>query len=138
LIIGLSRGTHRGHVARAALEAIALSVADVVECMQRDSGVKLRHLRVDGGASGNDLLMQIQADVLGLTVERPAVVETTALGAALLAGLAAGFFADATAVADARRVERRFDPRITADERRRMLATWRDAVERSKGWARVR
>ena len=138
LIIGLSRGTSRGHVARAALEAIALSVADVVECMQRDSGVALRHLRVDGGASGNDLLMQIQADVLGLVVERPAVVETTALGAALLAGLAAGFFADATAVADARRVERRFEPRITAEERRRMLATWRDAVERSKGWARAR
>jgi glycerol kinase len=106
--------------------------------MQRDSGVALRHLRVDGGASGNDLLMQIQADVLGLVVERPAVVETTALGAALLAGLAAGFFADATAVADARRVERRFEPRITAEERRRMLATWRDAVERSKGWARAR
>jgi glycerol kinase len=138
LIIGLSRGTSRGHVARAALEAIALSVADVVECMQRDSGVELRHLRVDGGASGNDLLMQIQADALGLAVERPAVVETTALGAALLAGLAAGFFADATAVADARRVERRFEPRITAEERRRMLATWRDAVERSKGWARAR
>jgi glycerol kinase len=138
LIIGLSRGTSRGHVARAALEAIALSVADVVECMQRDSGVALRHLRVDGGASGNDLLMQVQADVLGLVVERPAVVETTALGAALLAGLAAGFFADATAVADARRVERRFEPRITAEERRRMLATWRDAVERSKGWARAR
>jgi glycerol kinase len=138
LIIGLSRGTSRGHVARAALEAIALSVADVVECMQRDSGVALRHLRVDGGASGNDLLMQIQADVLGLVVERPAVVETTALGAALLAGLAAGFFADATAVTDARRLERRFEPRITAEERRRMLATWRDAVERSKGWARAR
>jgi glycerol kinase len=138
LVIGLSRGTHRGHVARAALEAIALSVADVVECMERDSGVKLRHLRVDGGASGNDLLMQIQADVLGLAVERPAVVETTALGTALLAGLAAGFFADAGAVADARRVERRFEPRMTAETRRRLRATWSDAVERSKGWARAR
>ena len=138
VIIGLSRGTHRGHVARAALEAIALSVAEVVECMQRDSGVPLRHLRVDGGASGNDLLMQIQADVLGLPVERPAVVETTALGAALLAGLAAGFFPDAEAVADARRVEKRFEPRLGDEERRRMLAIWRDAVERSKGWARPR
>jgi len=138
LIIGLSRGTNRGHVARAALEAIALSVADVVDCMQQDSGVALNRLRVDGGASGNDLLMQIQADVLGLPVERPVVVETTALGAALLAGLEAGFFADAAAVADARCVERRFEPGIGAEARRRMLAAWRDAVERSKGWARSR
>jgi glycerol kinase len=138
LIIGLSRGTHRGHVARAALEAIALSVGDVVECMQRDSGVPLRHLRVDGGASANDLLMQIQADVLGIAVERPRVVETTALGAALLAGLAAGFFPDAAAVADARLVERRFEPRISDADRRRLVATWRDAVERSRAWAKVR
>lgn len=138
LVIGLSRGTRRGHVARAALEAIALSVADVVACMQRDSGVALRRLRVDGGASGNDLLMQIQADVLGITVERPASVETTALGAALLAGLAAGFFPDAAAVADAQRVQRRFEPRMADDARRRLLAMWQDAVERSKGWARAR
>ncbi len=138
LMIGLSRGTHRGHVARAALEAIALSVADVVECMQRDSGLPLRQLRVDGGAAANDLLMQIQADVLGIAVERPAVVETTALGAALLAGLASGVFPSAAAVADARRIERRFEPQITADARRRMLATWRDAVDRCRGWARPR
>ena len=138
MIIGLSRGTHRAHVARAALEAIAFSVADVVACMQRDSGTPLRHLRVDGGASANDLLMQIQADVLGMAVERPAVVETTALGAALLAGLAVGFFPDAAAVPDARRVARRFEPRIDAESRRRMLATWHDAVERSRAWARPR
>jgi glycerol kinase len=138
LIIGLSRGTHRAHVARAALEAIALSVADVVECMQRDSGVPLRHLRVDGGASANDLLMQIQADILGLPVERPVVLETTSLGAALLAGLAVGFFSDEAAVADARRVERRFEPAVDAESRRRLLATWRDAVDRSKNWARSR
>ena len=138
MIIGLSRGTHRAHVARAALEAIALSVADVVDCMQRDAGVTLGHLRVDGGASGNDLLMQIQADVLGLPVGRPAVRETTALGAALLAGLAVGFFADAAAVDDARRLDRRFEPAMDAESRRRLVATWRDAVERSKGWARSR
>jgi glycerol kinase len=138
MIIGLSRGTHRAHVARAALEAIALSVADVVECMQRDSDVALRHLRVDGGASANDLLMQIQADVLGLPVERPAVLETTALGAALLAGLAVGFFADPAAVADARRIARRFEPRLDAEPRRRLLAAWHDAVGRSKAWARSR
>jgi len=138
MIIGLSRGTHRAHVARAALEAIALSVADVVDCMQRDAGVALGHLRVDGGASGNDLLMQIQADVLGLPVERPAVRETTALGAALLAGLAVGFFADAAAVDEARRLDRRFEPVMDAEARRRLVATWHDAVERSKGWARSR
>ena len=138
MIIGLTRGTHRAHVARAALEAIALSVSDVVECMQRDAGVPLRHLRVDGGASGNDLLMQIQADVLGLPVERPVVLETTALGAALLAGIAVGFFADPAAVSDARRVERRFEPRLEAEPRRRLRAAWHDAVERCKGWARGR
>ena len=137
MIIGLSRATHRAHVARAALEAIALSVADVVDCMQEDAGVKLERLRVDGGASANDLLLQIQADVLGLTVDRPAVRETTALGAALLAGMAVGFYADATAVADARRVERSFTPRMEAADRARLRALWRDAVERSRGWARA-
>jgi glycerol kinase len=137
MIIGLSRATHRAHIARAALEAIALSVADVVDCMQEDSGVTLERLRVDGGASANDLLLQIQADVLGLTVDRPAVRETTALGAALLAGMAVGFYADATAVADARRVERSFTPRMEAADRARLRALWRDAVERSRGWARA-
>jgi len=137
MIIGLSRATHRAHIARAALEAIALSVADVVDCMQVDSGVTLERLRVDGGASANDLLLQIQADVLGLTVDRPAVRETTALGAALLAGMAVGFYADATAVADARRVERSFTPRMEAADRARLRALWRDAVERSRGWARA-
>jgi glycerol kinase len=135
LIIGLSRATHRGHVARAALEAIALSVAEVVESMQADAGTPLRRLRVDGGATGNDLLMQIQANVLGLPVERPAVRETTALGAALLAGLATCFFPDTSAVAAARRVERTFEPAMDSTERRRLLAAWRDAVARSKAWA---
>ncbi len=138
LIIGLSRGTLRGHVARAALEGIALSVADVVDCMQRDSGVALSHLRVDGGASGNDLLMQIQADVLGIPVERPVVLETTALGAALLAGIATGVFADAAAANAARCVDRRFEPQADAAWRQRTLTTWRDAIERSRGWARGR
>jgi glycerol kinase len=137
MIIGLSRATHRAHVARAALEAIALSVADVVDCMQEDAGVTLERLRVDGGASANDLLLQIQADVLGLSVDRPVVRETTALGAALLAGMAMGFYADATAVADARRVEQTFTPRMEAAARARLRALWRDAVERSRGWARA-
>ena len=136
LMIGLSRATGKGHIARAALESIALSVADVVDCMQQDAGVSLGRLRVDGGASSNDLLMQMQADVLGLPVERPAVLETTSLGAALLAGLATEFFADHAAVDEARRVERVFEPRVAEEDRARLLRRWRDAVERSLGWAR--
>lgn len=135
MIIGLSRATHRGHIARAALEAIALSVADVVESMQADAGLPLRRLRVDGGATANNLLLQIQADLLGIPVERPAVRETTALGAALLAGLATGFYPDTTAVAGARRIERTFRPSIDPVSRQRLLATWSDAVGRSKAWA---
>ncbi|MFM8291757.1 MAG: glycerol kinase GlpK [Planctomycetia bacterium] len=135
MIIGLSRATHRAHFARAALEAIALSVADVVACMEQDAGARLGRLRVDGGAAANDLLLQIQADLLGLPVDRPAVLETTALGAALLAGMVVGFYADAAAVAGARRVERSFEPRMDQAIRDRMRARWRDAVERSKGWA---
>ncbi len=135
-ILGLSRATTRGHLARAALQAIALSVADVAACMERDAGVRLSRLRVDGGASGNDLLMQLQADVLGLPVDRPAVLETTALGAALLAGLASGFFATAADVAAARRVARTFEPQLPEAARERLLNRWRDAVSRSAGWAR--
>jgi glycerol kinase len=135
LMIGISRATGRGHIARAAIESIALSVADVVDCMQQDAGVRLGRLRVDGGASSNDLLMQMQADVLGLSVERPAVLETTSLGAALLAGLATAFFPDHAAVAEAQRVERVFEPQMAEDARTRLLARWRNAVERSRGWA---
>jgi len=135
MIIGISRATTRGHLARAALDAIALSVADVVGCMERDAGVRPARMRVDGGASGNDLLMQIQADVLGLPVERPVVRETTALGAALLAGLATGFFPDQAAVDEAREVERVFEPRLSAAARARLLTRWSDAVERCRGWA---
>jgi glycerol kinase len=137
LVIGLSRATTRAHIARAALEAIALSVADVVACMQQDAGVGLSRLRVDGGASGNDLLMQMQADVLDMPVERPAVIETTSLGTALLAGLATGFFPDQAAVAEARRVERVFEPRLPAAARDRLLARWRNAVDRCRDWARL-
>ncbi len=138
LMIGLSRATQRAHVARAALEAIALSVAEVVSCMQADAGLPLRRLRVDGGATGNDLLMQIQADVLGIPVERPAVRETTSLGAALLAGLATGFYADTAAVNAARRVERIFEPGQDRQTSARLVANWKAAVERSKDWAVAR
>ena len=138
LIVGLSRATTRGHVARAALEAIALSVAEVVDCMEADAGTRLERLRVDGGASANDLLLQIQADVLGRPVDRPAVLETTALGAALLAGTAAGVFVGRDDVAAARRIERSFSPTISSVARERLRAGWADAVRRSRGWAAAR
>ena len=135
LIIGISRGTNKSHIARAALESIAFCVADVVACMERDAGTSLSRLRVDGGASANNLLLQMQADVLGVPVERPAVLETTALGAALLAGLAVGFFPSPAAVEEARRVERVFEPAMSQGDRSRSLEKWHVAVERCKGWA---
>lgn len=136
LIIGLTRGTGRGQIARAALDAIALSVADVIGGLEQASGTRLTRMRVDGGACVNDLLMQTQADVLGIPVDRPAVLETTALGAAMLAGLATGFYADASAVAAAMAIERTFEPRLDQPTRERLLTRWRDAVDRSRNWAR--
>jgi glycerol kinase len=135
LMIGMTRGTTRGHLARAALESIVLQVADVFGAMQRDSGIPLSELRVDGGASSNDLLMQMQADVLGVQVVRPRVIETTALGAAYLAGLAVGFWKGADEIAAQWQVDKRFEPGIDAPARARKLARWREAVERSRGWA---
>ncbi|MBN9410422.1 MAG: glycerol kinase GlpK [Burkholderiales bacterium] len=135
-LVGLTRGTTRAHVARAALEAIALQVADVFGAMARDASLPLAELRVDGGASANDLLMQMQADVLGVPVVRPEVTETTALGAACLAGLGAGFWQGADELSARWALDRRFEPLIGADERRARLARWREAVERSRGWAR--
>jgi glycerol kinase len=108
----------------------------VANGMAGDAGVPLARLRVDGGASANDLLLQIQADVLGLPVDRPAVLETTALGAALLAGLATGFFGTTADVAAARRIDRSFEPRLAPASRARLLSAWREAVERAKGWVR--
>lgn len=134
LMIGITRGTTAGHIARAALESIALQVAEVVECMRQDSGISLDRLRVDGGATSNDLLMQMQADMLGVPVERPRVLETTALGAALLAARGAGCDA-AIDTSLARQTERVFYPRIDDAARERTLAVWREAVGRSCGWA---
>ncbi len=134
-IIGLTRGTTAAHLARAALDGIALQVADLIEGMQDDAGFTLDELRVDGGASVNDALMQIQADVLQLPVVRPRVTETTALGAAYLAGLATGVWPSREVIARQWAVDRRFEPRITADEAASRRATWRRAVERAKGWA---
>jgi glycerol kinase len=135
LIIGLTRGTTSAHIARAALEAMALSVADVVRLIERDAGVTLGTLRVDGGASANDLLLQIQADILGRPVERPVVLETTALGAALLAGLSVGVYPALDAVPAATRVEKRFHPHLDGATRQRMTSAWDDAVGRSRRWA---
>jgi glycerol kinase len=133
-MIGLTRGTTRAHIARAALESIALQSAELLEAMQRDSSLALSEMRVDGGASRNDLLMQIQADILGVPVVRPKVTETTALGAAYLAGLAVGYWASVEEIAEHWQVERRFEPQIGADERAAKMALWKRAVERSRGW----
>ena len=135
-IIGLTRETSLGHVARAALEAIAFQTRDVLEVMQRDSGIPLAQLRVDGGASTNNSLMQFQADVLGERVCRPSVTETTALGAAYLAGLATGFWESREALAKQWSLEREFQPKMNETERNSRYLRWVNAVERSRGWAR--
>jgi glycerol kinase len=135
-IVGLTLGSTAAHLARATLDSIALQSADVLDAMRRDSGIELTELRVDGGASTNDLLMQIQADVAGIPVVRVRTSETTALGAAYLAGLACGFWSDAD-IDTQWQAERTFLPRISADERASKMATWRRAVERAKGWATI-
>jgi glycerol kinase len=134
-IFGLTRGATRAHVARAALEAMAYQTRDVTLAVEREAGVPLAELRVDGGAAANDLFLQIQADILGRDVVRPAVLGTTALGAAYLAGLAVGFWRDTAEVARNWREARRFSPRLSADERETRYAGWQRAVERCKGWA---
>ena len=133
-LVGMTRGTTRAHIARATLNAIALQSKDVFDAMYTDSGIALSALRVDGGAARNNLLMQIQADVLGVPVQRPAVTETTALGAAYLAGLAVGFWPDADALAAQWTIERTFEPRMSADERDALVGGWQRAVERAKHW----
>jgi glycerol kinase len=134
LMIGMTRGTTSGHVARAALESIAYQVDDLLEAVRLDSGIALGELRVDGGASSNDALMQFQADLLGVPVVRPAVTETTALGAAYLAGLAVGFWGSPSEVARQWRAERRFEPRMSREDAAAFRGHWREAVARAKGW----
>ena len=133
-IVGLTRGSTKAHIARATLEAIALQVADVLDAMQADSGGKLRELRVDGGAAASDLLMQLQSDLLGVKVVRPANLETTALGAFFLAGLASGVWPSIDALASQVAVERTFAPAMAKKERDARVAEWRRAVERARGW----
>jgi glycerol kinase len=134
-IVGLTRGTSRAHIARAALESIAFQSADVLDAMQRDAGVRLSELRVDGGAAANDLLMQFQADLLGVPVLRPQVLETTALGAAYLAGLTVNLWKSREEIAAHWKLERRFEPHMERSEAEAKLARWREAVGRSRNWA---
>jgi glycerol kinase len=134
IIIGLTRGTNRAHLVRAALEAICYQTRDVVDAMMADAGMSLHTLRVDGGAVTNNLLCQLQADLLGVPVQRPVVTETTALGAAYLAGLAVGVWKSQEEIAAQWQVDREFHPQMSALERDRLYAGWRRAVERAKGW----
>jgi len=133
-IIGLTRGSNAGHIARAALESIVYQVADLMDAVQTDTSTPLLELRVDGGASANDSLMQFQADVLGVPVARPAMTETTALGAAFLAGLAAGFWKEMQAISNLPQEERKFEPRMPRSQVNELRQRWNEAVSRTKGW----
>jgi glycerol kinase len=133
-IVGLTRGSTGAHIARAALEGIAYQVADILFAMESDSGVKLAELRVDGGAAGNNLLMQFQADVLGIPVVRTANPEATALGSAYLAGLAVGFYQSVDEIAAQWKSDRTFEPKMSADQRQKLQAEWKKALGRAKGW----
>ena len=133
-ILGLSRGSTAGHLARAALDAMAYQTRDVLDAMQKDAGIRLAELKVDGGASVNHQLMQFQADMLGVPVRRPVVAETTALGAAYLAGLAVGYWTDPADVARNWALDHEYRPNMPAAERERSYARWQEAVERAKGW----
>jgi glycerol kinase len=133
-IVGLTRGTHAGHIARAALEGIAHQVGDAVEAMRKDTGLDIIELRVDGGAASNDLLMQFQSDILGIAIVRPQVTETTALGAAYLAGLAVGFWKGRDDIAANWHVERRFEPRMSPSDIDRRRSRWASALDRARQW----
>jgi glycerol kinase len=128
-IVGLTRGTTRAHLVRATLEAIAYQTLDVIEAMQQDAAKALTELRVDGGATANDFLLQFQADLLGVPVDRPVIQETTALGAAYLAGLATGFWQTSAELAACWARDRRFEPRMSLDEREARYRGWQRAVE---------
>ncbi|HEY3488252.1 MAG TPA: FGGY-family carbohydrate kinase, partial [Gammaproteobacteria bacterium] len=133
-ISGLTRGSSAGHIARAALESIVYQVADLMEAMNKDSGIELQELRVDGGAANNNLLLQMQADILDVPVVRPQITETTALGAAYLAGLATGFWPDKATLARHWQADKRFEPKMKSEQRQQLLAGWRKAVERAQDW----
>jgi glycerol kinase len=133
-IFGLSRGTTGAHIARATLDGIACQVTDLLAAMERDAGMKITRLRADGGASASNLLMQIQADLLGVTVERPKSIESTAIGAAMMAGLGVGIWPDLDALRQIRQVDREFPPTLPARERRERMSRWKKAVNRTRHW----
>ena len=135
-LLGMTRGTNRAHIARAALEAIALQSAELLTAMGRDAGAPISELRVDGGASQNDLLMQMQADFSGIPIARPKITETTALGAAYLAGLGVGAWPDQQTLARQWQVGRRFEPQLSDSARVDRLTRWQQAIDRARGWAR--
>ncbi|MFA5669588.1 MAG: glycerol kinase GlpK [Balneolaceae bacterium] len=134
-ILGITRGTTKAHIARAALEAIAYQVKDVLSAMETDSGIKIKELRVDGGATVNNSLMQFQSDILEIPIVRPTITETTALGAAYLAGLAVKFWKDTDEIKNYWKEDKRFEPTMKKSEIDALLAKWNKAVEKSKGWA---
>ncbi len=137
LIIGLTRGTKKAHIARAVLESIAYLTKDVLDEMERDSGIKVKELRVDGGATRNDFLMQFQADILGVKVIRPLIKETTALGVAYLAGLAVDYWRDQDEIASMWKIEKVFKPQMSEKVRKKYYTAWKEAVKRSLSWAKV-
>jgi glycerol kinase len=136
-ITGLTRGSGRAHIARAALEAIAYQTRDVSEAMERDSGIEIGELRVDGGATRNSFLMQFQADILGKRIVVPSSLETTALGAAYMAGLAVDYWSDTEELSALRGIDRIYEPKMSIDEGNRLYGRWKGAVERSRGWAQT-
>ena len=133
-IVGLTRGANRDHIVRATLESIAYQTRDVVDCMEKDSGIQGKELKVDGGASNNNFLMQFQADVLGVPVMRPKIVETTARGSAFLAGLATGFWGNKSELVNAFELERKFDPSIDKARREELYKGWQKAVKKAMDW----
>ena len=134
VIVGLTRGTNVGHIARAAVESMAFQTGDVLDAMQKDAGLRLEQLKVDGGAAVNDAMLQFQADLLGVPVRRPVVSETTALGAAYLAGLAVGYWKDADDVARNWALDREFTPDMAETQREHRRGRWRRAVDRARDW----
>jgi glycerol kinase len=136
-IIGITRGTKAGHIARASLESIAFQAADLLKAMMDDSGIPIEQLRVDGGAARNDTLMQFQADLLGIPVVRPAITETTSLGAAYLAGLAVDFWKDTDEIQSQWKVDKEFHPAASRGDVDRLQNRWRQALERAKAWHEV-
>ena len=135
-MVGITRGTTAAHIARAVLDSIAYQVKDLISAMEDDVGFRLSELRVDGGASVSNILMQTQSDMLGVAINRPAVVETTARGAAYLAGLYVGFWKDLDDIESNRKVERIFTPSVDEAERKHRYSEWQRAVERSRNWSK--